>query len=157
MKATGQEIPCSRGESPAPGSPSLSRCLLKYYMNDGYVVRWVKVLFGIPKSRWGWSWIFKKGQGILREREIFRWKSTIKRKIAFSFQNVSNAGVNGHVSPERFRGSLEQKYEGTDEIGSRVSHIKKWHLIKLVLFATKSWGFSAGEGTCRLVPVREIS
>lgn len=44
MKATGQEIPCSRGESPAPGSPSLSRCLLKYYMNDGYVVRWLKVL-----------------------------------------------------------------------------------------------------------------
>ena len=38
-------------------------------------------------------------------------------KIAFFMQNVSNAGVNGHVSPERFRGSLEQKYEGTDEIG----------------------------------------
>lgn len=116
MKRTSQEIPCPHVKSLAPRSPSLSRCLLKYYLNDGYVVHRVKVLSEYQRVGDVGAESLRKDRAFLR-REISRWKSSMERKIAFSIQNVSNAGVNGHVSPERFRGSLEQKYEGTEEIG----------------------------------------
>lgn len=79
-------------------------------MNDGYVLSEYQRVGEVGAES------LRKDRAFLR-REIFRWKSPVERKIAFFMQNVSNAGVNGHVSPERFRGSLEQKYKGTDEIG----------------------------------------
>lgn len=116
MKRTSREIPCWRGKSLAPRSPSPSRCLLKYYLNHGYVVHWVKLLSEYQRVGDVGAESLRKDRAFLR-REISRWKSSMERKIAFSIQNVSNAGINGHVSPERFRGILEQKYEGIDEIG----------------------------------------
>lgn len=98
-----QRFPCSHNEPLIPGSLSLSRCLLKCYLNDAYMVCWVKELSKYQGVDNVWTESFRRDRAFPR-REIFSWQWSMERKSAlFPFKMEDNTGVNGHISPEKFR------------------------------------------------------